>query len=81
MWAFAVSIVCLCMGSTAAEQTGNYEDCYYITPTIMLGIVAADLFLTMLLLIPVYYCIRPKGRKQSDMDEKNNYINMIGKHT
>ncbi|KAH0631325.1 hypothetical protein JD844_005613 [Phrynosoma platyrhinos] len=66
MWSFAVSVFCLLIVRTATKETGHYEDCYHITTDIMVAIVAGDILLTALLLIPVYYCTRPKDTKQSD---------------
>ncbi|XP_078236368.1 hematopoietic cell signal transducer isoform X2 [Pogona vitticeps] len=68
MWGFAVSIFCL--------VTGNYANCYHITTGTITGIVVGDIVLTVLLLIPVYYCIRPKDSRKS---ERTDYVNMIGK--
>uniref|UniRef100_A0A8D2JBM8 DNAX-activation protein 10 n=1 Tax=Varanus komodoensis TaxID=61221 RepID=A0A8D2JBM8_VARKO len=44
-------------------------DCYRITPGIMAGIIAVDMFLTVLLLIPVY-CILGKLVPSSSPCEK-----------
>ncbi|KAJ7304155.1 hypothetical protein JRQ81_011684 [Phrynocephalus forsythii] len=65
MGAFAISICCLFVASAAAQDSGSYADCYHITTGAIIGMVAGDLFFTLLLLIPVYYCIRPKESKTS----------------
>nr|XP_020633073.1 hematopoietic cell signal transducer-like [Pogona vitticeps] len=76
MWGFAVSIFCLVTVSAAAQDSGNYANCYHITTGTITGIVVGDIVLTVLLLIPVYYCIRPKDSRTS---ERTDYVNMIGK--
>nr|XP_060642309.1 hematopoietic cell signal transducer-like [Anolis sagrei ordinatus] len=80
MWSFAASIFCLLIAKAATKGTGHYDDCYHITTEIMVGIVAGDVLLTALLLIPVYYCARTKDTKQSDPSEPRDYINMMGKY-
>ncbi|CAI5781345.1 hematopoietic cell signal transducer-like [Podarcis lilfordi] len=78
MWGFTVCIFSLLAASAATGTTGHYEDCYHITTGIMIAIVAGDVALTLLFLIPVYYCIRPKGSKNSDSGEMHSYVNVIG---
>ncbi|KAL8220203.1 UNVERIFIED_CONTAM: hypothetical protein K2H54_040562 [Gekko kuhli] len=56
-------------------------DCYHITTTTLVGIVAGDILLTVLLLIPIYYCTRRKGKTLIKKGEAKNYVNMLGIRT
>ncbi|KAJ6663645.1 hypothetical protein lerEdw1_009724 [Lerista edwardsae] len=63
----------------AAVETGSDGYCYHISTGIMVGIVAGDIALTLLFLIPVYYCARRKGREPIYEEPRKEYINMAGK--
>uniref|UniRef100_A0ACB8FRD0 Uncharacterized protein n=1 Tax=Sphaerodactylus townsendi TaxID=933632 RepID=A0ACB8FRD0_9SAUR len=61
---------------------GGTADCYQITTAVIAGIVAGDILLTVLLLIPVYYCTRQRdtssNKTLNKKGEGKDYMNMTG---
>ncbi|XP_068099331.1 hematopoietic cell signal transducer [Hyperolius riggenbachi] len=67
----------LCLGLTASSETEpSCGDCYRIDTVTLVGVVIGDIFLTVVIILVVYYCTKQTFQRKSPEDDKKVYMNM-----
>ncbi|XP_078511518.1 hematopoietic cell signal transducer isoform X3 [Lissotriton helveticus] len=68
-----VSLTPLLLLLCAAMDCGN---CYRIDTGTLVGVVAGDVVLTIIIMCVVYFCARQKNKGGSSADDNKVYMNM-----
>lgn len=70
-------LLLLCaVGPVFPEQAMDCGNCYRIDTGTLVGVVAGDVVLTIIIMFVVYFCARQKSKGGSSADDNKVYMNM-----
>ncbi|KAJ1132350.1 hypothetical protein NDU88_010664 [Pleurodeles waltl] len=69
-------LLLLAVGAVSSEQAMDCGNCYRIDTGTLVGVVAGDIVLTIIIMFVVYFCARRKNKSEASADENKVYMNM-----